>query len=101
LIEFLVEYGMFLAKIVTFVVAIIVVIGFVVSIGQKNIEHRSGHLEIKKINDKFRHMEEALLSVVLDSHAFKARQKKEKQAEKEKARQQKKSAISDSADENE
>ena len=36
LIEFLAEYGMFLAKIVTFVVAIIVVIGFVVS--KKNQE---------------------------------------------------------------
>ncbi len=89
--EFLLEYGMFLAKIVTFVVAAIVIIAAIVNASHKSQE-KEGHLEIKKLNEKLKAMKEAMLGATLDQHSMKARHKQEKKREKEKAKQEKKSA---------
>ena len=53
--EFLTEYGLFLAKIVTFVVAALVVISVIMSAAQKDRgDHEGeGELKIRKLNEKY------------------------------------------------
>lgn len=79
LIELFAEYGLFLAKVVTFVIAIIVVIGVVVSSSQRDSVEAGGRLEIKKLNDRYTQMADALRFAISDQHAIKVHDKTEKQ----------------------
>lgn len=93
---------MFLAKIVTFVVAIGVVIGLVVSAASRSHghDHDKGHIEVTKINDKFEDMTDAIRGAVLDHRELKAEHKarkaeakaKDKEARKQAKEKSKKSA---------
>lgn len=94
LIEFLTEYGMFFAKVATFVVAIILVIGAVVSAGQKGSHDKIDRLEIKKVNDKLERMETMIRSEIMDEHQLKKYDKEKKQEQKLKSKAAKKSAKS-------
>ncbi len=86
----LAEYGLFFAKIATFVIAIIVIIGAVVSAGHH--EESEGRLEIKKLNRQLTQMEDALKEAVLDEFALKQHEKNEKQSAKKKTKEAKKKA---------
>jgi serine protease SohB len=92
LIELLAEYGLFFAKVATFVVAIIVIITAVVSASQRGGGESEGRLEIKKLNDRFSQMEDAIRHAVLDEHALKKHSKDEKQTAKQKSKDAKKTA---------
>ena len=48
MLEFLAEYGLFLLKVATIVVAIIVVIGFAAETGKRS---QGDTLEVEKLND--------------------------------------------------
>ena len=78
--EFLIEYGMFAAKLVTIVVciaiALIAVIGFVFARSQMGAH--DDHIEVKKLNDKYQNMGMALKSALLPEKAFKAELKQAK-----------------------
>ena len=88
-IELIAEYGLFLAKAITFVVAVIIVIGVIVSAGQRSPADSEGHLEVKKLNEGLDAMEDTLRSLVLDGKALKQFEKqKKKQAKSEKASKQ-------------
>lgn len=50
--EFLSEYGMFLAQVITYVAAILIVLSAVVSVAQKNKGREKGHFEIQYFNEK-------------------------------------------------
>ncbi len=50
--EFLYEYGMFLAKTLTVVLAILVVIAGMVASATRNKQQEKGHIEVSKLNDK-------------------------------------------------
>ncbi|WP_116364123.1 protease SohB [Parahaliea mediterranea] len=86
--EFLTQYGLFLAQAVTIVVAILVVLVGVVALGQRQKGERDGHIEVRHLNERYRRMGETLRHNVIDKHALKAEAKAEKKAEKqaEKAR---------------
>ena len=71
--QFLVEYGLFLLKAITIVVAIVVVIGVAASAGRK-ASHEG--LEVESINKKYKQLAEAMRKVVLG----KAELKKESKA---------------------
>ncbi|MEH6543635.1 MAG: protease SohB [Porticoccaceae bacterium] len=58
--EFLSEYGMFLARVVTFVVAVIVILSAVVGLAQKVKGQEKGHFEIHHFNEKILDMQHAL-----------------------------------------
>ena len=58
--EFLSEYGMFLARVVTFVVAVIVILSAVVGLAQKAKGQETGHFEIHHFNEKILDMQHAL-----------------------------------------
>lgn len=81
--EFLSEYGMFLAKAVTVLVVIVLIIGVAASAGQK--DDQKG-LKITKLNDKLDKLKEQLTESVLDKKALKAIKKEEKAKAKEEAK---------------
>lgn len=80
MIEFFSEYGMFLAKAVTLVVAVLVVVGGIVMLvrrGDGPAESR-GWLEIHNLNETYDNMALALKKATLPKKAFKQYQKQEK-----------------------
>lgn len=91
--EFITEYGMFLAKTVTLVLAILLLIGGVVLLASRGREMGREHLEIKKINEKYEEMAEAVRAVILSKEAFKKSQKAEKQQKKTEAKQLKDGTV--------
>lgn len=90
--EFLAEYGLFLAKTLTFVVAIGVIISLVVSMGGRNKKSDKGHIEVTKLNEKFDHLRESLRDAMLDDEEYKEFEKAEKKRLKEEKAQKKKAA---------
>jgi len=94
LIEMLAEYGLFFAKVATFVVAVLLVIVAVASASQRGADNE-GHLEVKKINDRLSRMEDTLRAAVLDEHALKRHDKVEKQRLKQRDKEAKRCSAAD------
>ena len=89
--EFIYEYGLFLAKAVTFVAAILVLVTGLVALGQRQrTEQHEGHIEIKNLNERYKHIGDTIRQVVSDGEALKAAKKAEKKAEKAAAKAAKK-----------
>ena len=85
--EFLTEYGLFLAKVITFVVAAVVVVSIIVSATHKDRgDHEDdGELQILKLNEKYRKLRETIQARLMSEHELKAwskAKKKEDKAEK-------------------
>ena len=89
--EFLAEYGLFLAKSVTLVVAVIFVVGAVVSLNQKTKKHQRGDIEINNVNQQVEKMQEVIEHEVHSKEWLKNRHKEEKK----KAKQEKKKRKSE------
>lgn len=92
--EFLSEYGLFLAKVVTFVVAALVVISVLMSAAQKERgDHEGeGELKIRKLNEKYEKLRETIQSRLMSDQqrkAFQKARKKEQKAEKKAAKAKK------------
>jgi len=79
--EFFLNYGLFLAKALTVVVSIIVVL--VVGIGLSRKEQPGGGLTVEKLNDKYREMARILRRAVLSKADWKKRDKQEKKERKQ------------------
>jgi serine protease SohB len=99
-LEFLTEYGLFLAKIVTFVVAALVVISVIMSAAQKDRgDHEGeGELKIRKLNEKYEKLREAIQSRLMSDQqrkAFQKARKKEQKAEKKAAKAKKDTSEQD------
>lgn len=90
--EFLAEYGLFLAKTITFVAAILVVVVVAVSMGGRNKKSDKGHIEVTKLNEKFDHLRDSLRDAMLDDEEYKEYEKAEKKRLKEEKAQKKKTA---------
>ena len=91
LIELLAEYGLFFAKVATFLIAIVLLISVVANAGQRGGEGE-GRLEVKKLNDRYKQMEDVMQHAVLDEHTIKQLEKTEKQNQKKKDKAAKKDA---------
>ncbi|MDX1597536.1 MAG: protease SohB [Marinobacter sp.] len=88
--EFLTEFGLFVAKAVTLVVAVIVVITVVMSAAQKDkADDGEGELRVRKLNEKYRKLRESLQARLLSDHERKAWSKKQKKEEKARAKAEK------------
>ena len=81
--EFLFVYGLFLAKALTIVVAIIVVVGFIVGMASKQ-KQSSGNLEFESLSEHFDDIKNQAQHVLLDKDELKKRDKEEKQKLKKK-----------------
>ncbi len=80
--EFLSEYASFLAKTVTLVLAIIVVLTAIAAQRGKGRRKTSGQLQVSKLNDFYKGLRERLESTLLDKDQLKALRKQEAKAEK-------------------
>lgn len=87
-LEFLIDYGLFLAKAVTIVLAILFVIAAILALRQRRHQERDGHIEVKDLGERLHGFEDDLRCAVLDEHELKAWHKAERKREKaeEKAR---------------
>lgn len=90
--EFIADYGLFLAKTVTFVIAFIVVLGALVSLRSKEKDRHSGHIEVRHINEKIDKMKQTLKYSVFDKWDIKLDLKEEKAKEKAEQKAKKKAA---------
>lgn len=89
--EFIYEYGLFLAQAATLVAAILILVAGLVSIGQRQkAEQHEGHIEIRNLNEKYRNIGESIQHAVFDHDALKAERKVAKKEEKLKAKAAKK-----------
>ena len=61
--EFLYEYGLFLLKAITVVIAIGIIVGIVVNAGMRRKLTMEGHIEVNKINERFDAMRYAIKQV--------------------------------------
>ncbi|PVZ69569.1 protease SohB [Pelagibaculum spongiae] len=86
--EWLSEYGLFLAKTITFVIAAGVLIAIVAS-GKGKSGGKEGQLETRSLNEHFKSLEMSIRSSVMDEKAFKEWSKAQKKAEKTKQKQDK------------
>jgi serine protease SohB len=90
-LEFIYEYGLFLAQAVTFVAAILIVIAGLVSMGHRQkAEQHEGHIEIRNLNEKYRLIGDSIQHMVTDPDALKTQEKSNKKADKAKAKEAKK-----------
>jgi serine protease SohB len=89
-LEHLFDYGLFLAQAVTIVAVILIVVGSVVSLSQKQKAEHEGHIEIKHLNEKYDHIKECINEVVSDEESLKAEAKARKKADKQTAKEEKK-----------
>ena len=78
--EFFIEYGMFLLKTVTIVVALVVIIG-TAAMASKKAGHQDG-LEIEDLNRRYRLMANAVKQAVMKKDAWKKEAKAEKVRQK-------------------
>jgi serine protease SohB len=90
-LEFIYEYGLFLAQAVTLVAAILIVIAGLVSMGHRQkAEQHEGHIEIRNLNEKYRLIGDSIQHMVTDPDALKTQEKSNKKADKAKAKEAKK-----------
>ena len=86
--EYLIQYGMFFAKVATIVVAIIIVLGALVASGSRQKKTgRKGSIRVTPLNDHFDDMRETLRHSVLDKDQLKKIHKQEKKAAKAELKQ--------------
>ncbi len=91
MIELLTEYGLFLAKTVTIVVAVLFVIGGIASASasRSRKEPHQGEVKIAHLNERYDDMERDLKEAVLDKDALKEEEKARKKKEKEEKKRKK------------
>lgn len=85
MLEFIAEYGLFLAKTVTFVVAVMVIVGVLSGLSGRVRKHTRGELEITHLNEIMDDMGNALQGAMLnpsEQKQLKKQKKKEAKASK-------------------
>ena len=92
--DFLYEYGLFLAKAVTFVVAVIAIITAIAATAIKQ-KTKKGELEVTDLSEQFEEVEEEITHHLLTKEQLKLKEKSDKKAAKEKAKADKKQAKSE------
>lgn len=98
--EFLYEYGLFFAKVVTLVVSIAAVVAIAAAAGMRQQGEQKGHIEVKKLNERYEEILEGIKSVVIDKNQLKEEQKqvkKLKKAEQKLAKKARKSKAQEGA----
>lgn len=91
MVEFFLEYGLFLAKAVTVVVAILLVISAIAATAQSRAHHgHKGEIRVTPLNDFYDDLKAALQHSILTKDEWKAEEKRLKKEEKQKAKERKK-----------
>lgn len=82
--ELLSEYGLFLAKIVTVVLAIAAIAAIIVNVAQRNKRQR-GELQVNNLSERYKEMKE-LAAALMDTHQQKQWHKAQKKKHKQEAK---------------
>ncbi|MGY2234548.1 protease SohB [Pseudomonas gingeri] len=85
--EFLAEYASFLAKTVTLVIAIVVVLVVAASLRSKGRRKSAGQLQVSKLNDFYKGLRERLEQTLLDKDQLKALRKQQGKDDKKQKKQ--------------
>ena len=85
---YLADYGLFLAKSLTIVLAVIGVIGAVIGIAIRNRHTSPEQIDVKRINDRYRDMANAIEFATLSPKQAKKKQKSDKKELKTKTNPQ-------------
>ena len=83
--EFLYEYGLFLAKTITFVLAVIAIIAVIAASAIKQ-KHKKGDLDITDLSEQFEDVEQDIIHALLTKDELKHKEKQDKKHAKEKAK---------------
>jgi serine protease SohB len=90
-LEFIYEYGLFLAQAVTLVAAILIVVAGLVSMGHRQkAELHEGHIEVRNLNEKYRQISDSIQHMVSDPEVLKEQKKADKKTDKADAKKAKK-----------
>lgn len=91
MIEFLVEYGMFLAKIATVAVALLFVVSGIASVAARSRhQHEDGYLRVRHLNQEMENLRDGLRHEILTEAESKAEEKRRRRDEKAKRKAEKK-----------
>ncbi len=90
LLEVLAEYGLFLAKVVTVVVALLFIAASVAQTSQRRQSQADGQITIKHLNDRYKAMKDSLREALLSPEQFKLEQKQTAREEKNRLKNEKK-----------
>lgn len=94
--EFLYEYGLFLAKAITFVLTFIAIVAVIASTAMKQTA-KKGELEITDISEQLKDVEEELTHHLLNKEQIKAKEKQDKKDAKAQEKSEKAAVKSDQA----
>ena len=90
--DMLAEYGLFLAKALTVVLAIGVVAAIIAALGQRQRSDHEGRIEVRRVNDSYKALAEALHEATLDPAERKVLRKSEEKRKKKEAKEHSKAA---------
>lgn len=79
------EYGLFLAKIATVVIAIAIIAAIVVNVAQRRKQQR-GELRVTRLSEQYKEMQEEMAVALLDPHHQKQWHKAQKKKQKQEAK---------------
>lgn len=90
MLELFLQYSLFLAKTATLVIAILVVISAIASLGsRRRLASQEGDIEVTAINERLDDYADALREAVYDKHSLKDWLKEDKKKQKQEAKEKK------------
>ncbi len=89
MLDLILQYGLFLAKTVTVLVAVLVIIVAISNLGGRRRQHGEGNIEVTPLNERLQDYADALREAVFDKASLKAWYKSEKQAYKKQEKEKK------------
>ena len=89
--EFISEYGLFLAKAVTFILTVVITLIAIMALVTKQ-KNKKGELSLVDLSEQLKETKKSIEEQLLTSHQLKERHKNEKKELKEKDKQDKKAA---------
>lgn len=90
--EFVFEYGLFLAKAITILIAILVVLSALMGLGQKTRKTDKGYIEVRNLNENMDNITNTVKSAVMNKDALKQDKKRDKKRRKEEEKTERKEA---------
>ena len=88
--QFLADYGLFLAKLVTVIVGLLILIASIFALSQRKHKESEGHIEVKDLGARFDGFEEDIKHSILYEDELKALHKEQRKKDKLEEKQRKK-----------
>ena len=99
-LEFLFDYGLFLAKALTLLAVLVLLLLIISGVTQRHRENESGHIEVKNVNETIDNLSFSLKQLVLKPHQRKREEKENRKRKKKEKRAENKDANSGVNDRN-